>query len=535
MLHISRVKCQNHDSLSYKTDVGLESRTDFRLVYESDSIVNLANEEFNKFCIQPNEAQVSKKLDSITQKLAFRLDSLSPLKLSDTLSRRVAHLRTQLDSLKTTGPTQDIRQVQERISSMQTKFSDDVKAVETKIDEKLGLFSKHSGSIPGSVNLPGANLGLNPNLEIPNMNLPSINDPLSKMENPLGDIDNPLENIDPKDLDIDTDLGGIPQLPEIGDVKALEEMKEIQSKLGKVDEVSDQVKGYQEDLQNLKEGNLERLEEIPDAIEGRVENLEQLDGVKEEIKNFDEIKKKWNDPEVLKEEALNKAKETAVNHFAGHEEQLKAVMEKMSKLKAKIPDPEGAIDLFAKRQQFLKGKPIKELLVPGLTLQFQNLTSFWLDLNPQLAFKITGRWQAGLGWNERFAYDFKAREWDLENRMYGMRGFVHFKLKENFWLKADVEKMNAPLRATPIMGSEIIGRGWIWSFFAGVKKDFQFSKYLKGNVQTMYNIYNPDKRSPYVNRLNVRIGFDFPLYKKNRSKPAEGVNQYNPTEIKAGH
>ena len=367
MFHLSPGKCQSYDSLVNQL-----------LMDEGDSMINIANDKLTKAYINPNEGEHFRKLDSLTQKLTFKLDSLSALKLSDTLSRRVARLRTQLDSLKSQGPAVDIRQAQVRIASVQEKLSDVVKGVETKINEKLNLFSRHGGNIPGSLNLPVAKLDFNPGLntdfEMSDLDLPSINNPLSEMENPLGNVDNPLESVDSEDLNLGNDLGGIPKIPHVGDLKTPDEVKKIQEKLSKVHKVSDQVKGYQEDLQNLKEGDLGRLEEIPDAIEERVENLEQLDGLKEEIKNFDEIKKKWNDPEVLKEEVLNKAKETAVNHFAGHEEQLKAVMEKMSKLKAKIPDPEGAIDLFAKRQQFLKGKPIKELLVPGLTLQFQNLT-----------------------------------------------------------------------------------------------------------------------------------------------------------------
>jgi hypothetical protein len=38
------------------------------------------------------------------------------------------------------------------------------------------------------------------------------------------------------------------------------------------------------------------------------------------------LKVKWQDPEVMKEEALNKAKETTINHFARHEEELLVVI-----------------------------------------------------------------------------------------------------------------------------------------------------------------------------------------------------------------
>ena len=35
-----------------------------------------------------------------------------------------------------------------------------------------------------------------------------------------------------------------------------------------------------------------------------------------------------------------------------------------------------------------------------------------------------------------------------------------------------------------------------------------------GNVQMMYNIYDPHKESPYLSRFNVRFGFEFTMSKK---------------------
>ena len=51
--------------------------------------------------------------------------------------------------------------------------------------------------------------------------------------------------------------------------------------------------------------------------------------------------------------------------------------------------------------------------------------------------------------------------------------------------------------------------------FLGIKKDYKFSKYIQGNVQMMYNFTDRFyKTSPYADRINVRIGFEFPMKKK---------------------
>jgi hypothetical protein len=271
---------------------------------------------------------------------------------------------------------------------------------------------------------------------------------------------------------------------------------------------------YTEQAGNLSSSaKLEDLNVNAEKVEDQLTALDEVSGITEQAHAADQMKR-YYDPEVAKEEALTKAKQDAVNHFAGHEEQLKAAMQQLSELKAKFPDTEGYLDLFAKRQRPLKGKPLIERFTPGITFQFQHEESFWLDLNPHVAFTISRRLSAGLGWNERIAYNFKEEQWDKNNHIYGVRSFVHFKVKSSFYLKADVECMNASLLRP---NNEIVDRGWVWSFFAGVKKDFQLSRSLTGNIQMLYNLYNPENRSPYASRFNARLGIDIPL-KARRSK-----------------
>jgi len=57
-------------------------------------------------------------------------------------------------------------------------------------------------------------------------------------------------------------------------------------------------------------------------------------------------------------------------------------------------------------------------------------------------------------------------------------------------------------------------REWVWSSFAGIKNVFNLSPKWRGNVQVLYSLYNPDKRSPYANRLNLRFGFERVILKK---------------------
>jgi hypothetical protein len=464
--------------------------------------------------LQESLDHYSAKFNALKSKLTSKIDSLTQFSIHDSLSFRDLNLlKSRLDSVHNLRPPRTVQQAQERLETFEKKISAKTDSIESKISQKLSLFSKNGGNLPGAVNLPETNLNtrlsIDPgiaipsNLAAPDMDLPPVADPLKNLNTPDVDVSAHV----PRDV---RNLPGV----KVKDIKIPSGISNAQDKLAGINQAGGQMKGYQEDLKNLQEGDLSKMQELPDAIESKVENLEEIRFLEEASEEFAAIKAKWNDPEVMKEQALNKAKETAVNHFAGHEKELKAAMDKLSRLKAKIPDPEGAIDLFAKRQQFMKGKPIAERILPGIVFQFQKQQSFWLDLNPSIGFKISGRWLAGIGWNERLAYNFDEREWNKASRIYGLRSFLQFKIKKNFWLKADVENMNSPVHAMPVMTSEIVGRDWIWSYFAGIRKDFQFSKRFRANVQTLYNIYNPDKRSPYTNRLNIRIGFEMILRKK---------------------
>lgn len=52
-------------------------------------------------------------------------------------------------------------------------------------------------------------------------------------------------------------------------------------------------------------------------------------------------------------------------------------------------------------------------------------------------------------------------------------------------------------------------REWVWGAFVGLKKEYRFFKNVKGTAMIMTRIFNPDRKSPYADVLNVRFGFEF--------------------------
>ncbi|MFN7188304.1 MAG: hypothetical protein ACK5VK_09300, partial [Cyclobacteriaceae bacterium] len=229
--------------------------------------------------------------------------------------------------------------------------------------------------------------------------------------------------------------------------------------------------------------------------------------------------RKWkSDPNYARELAVMQAKEQMGDHFAGRAEELKAAMQQLNKLKAKKTDAEGVVDLFKPNRNDLKGKPFRDRLLPGLSLQFQNSTNQWFDFNLYLGYRISGKITAGAGWVERISENLKEWEYHPEERAYGPRAFGEFKIKGGLHARAEAEYLNAQVTSPYLKQQDVTGRAWVWSYFAGMKQSFNYSKSLKGNVQMMYNLYNPEKRSPYVSRLNVRIGIEIPMKKPAAEK-----------------
>jgi hypothetical protein len=241
----------------------------------------------------------------------------------------------------------------------------------------------------------------------------------------------------------------------------------------------------------------------------------KLEGMSDLKNNIDQAER-FKDSEVMKEEMMNKAKESTINHFAGRQEELKGVMMQLAKVKSKIPDLAGDVDLFKKKYaNSIKGEHFKKRIVPGVTLQIRTPDFLWVDLNPHIGYMLSGRFTGGLGWNERLVFDYKEYIISEQERIYGFRSFLHFKLKENTWIKIEAERVNTFVPyAKSILTSDPGQRYWVWNYYAGLKKDFQLSKKLKGNVQIIYTLFNPLKRSPDASKLTVRMGVELVRKKK---------------------
>jgi hypothetical protein len=485
-----------------------------RAQYKLDSLnpinkVNSLTARVDSIRLEKKISRFDHQLDSLHGRLTSKIDSLTRLPNPDQiLIKNLDSLRSGPDSLKASGLMEELHQIKQKGAQAQTKVSERLNTWQQKIQAKLSPLQENGVNTEGvglpAVSLPAAGLNIPDvpsTLSLPStgihtdlgVTLPGTNLPKGKIPGNSG-----LPNIHTPET----------SLPGLG---------ESNKKLGSITGVSTQINGYAKDAQALASGNGDKLEQLPQKLEENVSELDVLKDAQKELTesmDYAEMMKKWNsDPAVAKELALNKAKEGAMSHFAGHEEELKAAMEQLAKLKAKKPDAEGVIDLFKPKQNDLKGRPFRERLVPGLSLQFQNSTNQWFDFNLYLGYRISGRFTAGAGWVERLSYNFDKWEWHPDERAYGVRLYAEMKVKKGFHLRAEAERVYAFVRRPLLNSPDITGPLWVTSYFAGVKQSFNYSPSVRGNTQLLYNVYDPDKQSPYVNRIQVRIGIELP-YKK---------------------
>lgn len=433
---------------------------------EYDHINSTADKAISKY---------QKGIDSLQQlnlpagKLTAKRDSITNWR-----NEKLAPIKAKSDSLraKTIG----------KINSMELppELSEHTQQLTSKIDKF-------------DVTLPSEKL---PDLSLNNSStLPDISNPLGEQTLPaLPGADGKL----PQGL---SDLGEKAKIPEV-------------SKLGEAGEQA----------QKISDVVPKNADEVSAAAEQHVTKIDAVSGVSEQVGQADQYKEtlmQKQDPAALKQQTMNQAKEAAIDHFAGKEQQLQEAMQKVAKYKQKYSSVQSLSELPKKKPNEMKGKPFIERIVPGVALQIHRRNEWLVDFNPYAGYRLSGRLTTGAGWNQRIAYNTDSRSFASAYKIYGPRIFGEFKVIKGFSGRLELEYMNSyvpPAIAAPVTDPE--QRRWIFSTMAGMKKEYRFIKNVKGTVFILYNLYDPGHRSPYGDRLIMRFGFEFPMKKKQKKEKA---------------
>lgn len=442
-----------------------------------DSIQNAANASFNK--LQLSYDSINSLANKASTRIQQRIDSLNQLNLPPTTWPHA------LDSVNQWKYNQ-LNALQSKVDDIKGKVNEEIEPLNlpgelsAKASDFMKAVDKFDPSIPEST-LRDFDFGNDSSLD-----LPGVENPLST----LPGIENPISD-----------------LPNLNDI-------DIQSiELG---EVSDEIKSIQE---NIPENLPTNIEDVSSSMEKQMSEAVQLEDVQKQMGEVDQLKEmagQLNDEEAVREKLEEEIQQQAVDHFAGKEQVLEQAMETLSKYKKKYESVQSISDLPKKMPNAMHGKPFVERLVPGIVIQIHRKESWLFDFNPYIGYRVSGRLTAGLGWNQRVAYNFDENEFHSEMRIFGPRTYGEFSVAKGFSARLELEYMKTLVPSQFSSGNtDEKGMEWVFGSMVGLKKEYNFIKGVKGTVMLMYNIYDPHHRSPYGDKLNMRFGFEFPVKRRN--------------------
>lgn len=473
----------------------------------------------------PDSVQAIHELDSMKRGMANKIDSLKALNLP---TDRYQH---KLDSLKGISLDQYILRAQAKGSQVQARVDQRINDVEdevnkpisntsAKLNDKLNIMRKEGGdkaNLPTDVSekmdLPDADLRTSvetsTQFSVPKVDL--------KPDKALGQVDNPLEGQLSEAREVKSKFNDVKSLPQeqIEKVKSSETIQHSQEKITKANEVTDRAQSYEGDAKAIATGNVAEVKNVADEAQVKVQNIDKLKALEQQSSEVNKAKgmiPSGNKPDELKTLAKKQVMTYATDQFKGKDAAIKSAMSKMKDLKVKYSDMPTLEQATRRVKNEMHGKPFVERIAPGLTLQIQKWNTVQLDLNPNISYRLSGVWNTGVGWNERLSFQ-KWNRLASVDRIFGPRVFTSVIIKRGFGIKAEVERMNTWVQQT-VTFPDGNRRVWVWSVFVGIKKEYTLSKKIRGNFQTLYNVYDDHANSPYADKLVVRIGFEWPLKDK---------------------
>jgi len=467
----------------------------------ADSVCDSVNAEYKHYSSEITKAtdQYKSKIDSLKSKnlphdtYSKKLDSLNSLNSFDSWQKKQNALANK---------------PQDKLKSLKT-------STQTGVNNKFAVLSKESGgkgNLPPGANIPNIDTGLDKALpDLPKVDNPDLSLPSGKNLNT--DLPSGSEIKLPDNVGETVDLGKTPNVnvPK-ADIPKLDVPKPNVPDVGNI---TDKATTYTKDIQQVKEGDLSKVDDISQdaAAKAASDEVKVLKDGDKVIADQKAMMESMKNPEEYKKQTLVRAKQMATKQLAAHQEAVQKMVNKASSYQKKTGTLLAKTSDMPKRRDPLKKLKTYERFVPGITLQIQKPGAWLVDFNPSLRYRMTSYWSAGVGWNERFIFGkYDQRD---QARMYGVRGFSEVVVFKGWAVRLDAERMSTfvlPATLNQDMGS----RQWVWNYMAGVKKEFTFLPKVVGNVQFMYNLYDPGDRMAYANRINVRFGFEFPLRKKSK-------------------
>jgi len=485
------------------------------------------------------------KIDSAIQHTSGKIDSLQSLKLpTEKYTRKLDSLSARLKS-KVANDKADsvagefktkIKAGQKRADSLQQIVSDRKAKLQKSIDQKLSFrdslninndptgvsklgsnpltgvnsqLPQINTSMPGfdetKTNLNGASL---PAKDLPSVQMPKVPQEINEAQNKINELQNfPKEKLN--------DIG-------IGD-----DIAKVKSQIQEVETVTKKAQEYKDDIKEISEGNLEKTKAIPQELEKQVLKIDEVKAFQTEGQKFETTKNalqqyqtmmaSMNDKKALEENAKELAQGKLQDPFAGQEAKLKNGIAQLDKLKMKYKSIPDSRYLPKRVPNEMKGKPFRERIIPGTSLQFYKGDNFAIDFSPYVSYKLSKRFRPGVG--VTFREEFNKKSPFLKKQgVYGYRIMNDFRWFGNFYLHTEGEWLHFTEEANArykFPADEEEGP-WHFRLNTGLFKTYKISKRLDGQMQILYNVLDLT-RFPQTKNTSFRFGVEY-KFKEGRKK-----------------
>ncbi|MBX2969584.1 MAG: hypothetical protein KF803_09435 [Cyclobacteriaceae bacterium] len=235
---------------------------------------------------------------------------------------------------------------------------------------------------------------------------------------------------------------------------------------------------------------------------GKVEDIKSLPGqYKSQYEGY--LSKKDELGKMGKDEVAEKALE----YFAENPEKLEAAQQRVSRLLSKYKSFSNSATLAdAKKQTSMEGKTFFERLVMGGNFNVLSTSPVSLDLSPQLGYKFTSKFLAGIGMNYRVTFsDSIKHNWYVSPSNAAFKAFVSYDIVKSWY--AYVEGEWSGIRKQ-VKGNEQGGyTSWRANYFIGGGRRFLIHPKLYMTLTALYNLNNEIHNPLYPRRFQVRVGF----------------------------
>ncbi len=469
---------------------------------------------------------VQTKIQTLQNSLVQRLDSLKKRGLPST------GFQKQLDSVEHLSNAPQAQY--DKLLALQQKLQEDLQSklkldslasigdgVKSKIEElnqasaKLGL---------GTINTPSLNTNLSENISLPANSLPQITTPELNASglDKAGALDSEIpstgnvSNLGKNNHEVNIKDAKDKVPGEVGQIT--EKVDQISKGVGEAGAIVKDAGQYTEELKTIKEEGLASAEKLPELAEQQLMKIDELAAFNQEqanatkqIDQYKDIIEQYKKEKAIEDELIEKTKELATDIILQNSGTVGGAMKKISKYRAKFSDVADMRYLPKHAPNPVKGLGWRERFVPGFTMQTFSTTVLWLEIDPQIYYKLNGSWSAGVGATYRFSMTPNRFSFHDFDNLSGVKIFTQYTVLKGIFLRAEGQYVKWKPYGLYKTDPDVVDEAFIFAF--GIGKAYQVSKNIRGNSQVLYHLAWQGA-DPYKSKFLLRFGFDISLRKK---------------------